>query len=183
MKIMVASDIHGSKYYCNKMLVAFKKEMADKLLILGDILYHGPRNDLTQEYSPKEVIEMLNSIKNKICCVKGNCDAEVDQAVLDFPILSEYCILQVGKRMIFATHGHKFNIKNLPPMQSGDVLLHGHTHIPKCERFGNSNIYLNPGSISMPRGGSDNGYITFEDDRVEWKNLDGDVCKYMCDIK
>lgn len=184
MKIMVVSDIHGSKYYCEKMLLAFKREMADKLLLLGDILYHGPRNDLPKKYAPKEVVALLNSIKNQILCVRGNCDTEVDQMVLDFPILAEYCILYVCNRVIFATHGHKFNIKNPPPIQKGDILLHGHTHIPECKCFGNNNLYLNPGSISMPKEGSACGYLTLEDDgNVSYKNLDGNICEHMYDIK
>ena len=106
MKIMIASDIHGSAYYCEKMLEAFSRAKADKLLLLGDILYHGPRNDLPRDYAPKKVIEMLNAVKENILCVRGNCDTEVDQMVLNFPVLAEYCILYVGSCMIFATHGH-----------------------------------------------------------------------------
>ena len=101
MKIMIASDIHGSAYYCKKMLDAYRKENADKLLLLGDLLYHGPRNDLPKEYNPKEVSAMLNDLSDEILCVRGNCDAEVDQLMLNFPILAEYCILYLNGRMIF----------------------------------------------------------------------------------
>ena len=131
MKWMIASDIHGSEYYCRKMLEAFYDEKADRLLLLGDILYHGPRNDLPRDYNPKRVIELLNGIQSHILCVRGNCDTEVDQMVLDFPILADYAILTVGEKIIFATHGHHFNEENLPPLQEGDILLHGHTHVPK----------------------------------------------------
>ena len=109
MKLMVASDIHGSACYCREMLAAFDEEQADRLLLLGDILYHGPRNDLPRDYAPKEVISMLNERKNRLLCVRGNCDTEVDQMVLEFPILADYCILYLGNRMVFATHGHHFN--------------------------------------------------------------------------
>lgn len=174
MKLMIASDIHGSAFYCRKMLEAFEKEQADKLVLLGDILYHGPRNDLPKEYAPKEVIAMLNNIKNKILCVRGNCDTEVDQMVLEFPILADYSIFYIGGKMIYATHGHVYNKKSLPPMQKGDILLHGHTHIPVCEEIDDTGImYLNPGSISIPKEESKHSYMILTDDKFEWKGLDG----------
>lgn len=175
MKIMIASDIHGSAHYCREMLGAFDREQADKLLLLGDILYHGPRNDLPKEYNPKEVISLLNARRNRLLCVRGNCDTEVDQMVLDFPILADYCILYAGKRAIFATHGHHFNLAELPPMQPGDILLHGHTHIPAWEPFGDGNLYLNPGSVSIPKEGSAHGYMTLTDKEILWKNLTGQI--------
>lgn len=175
MKLMIVSDIHGSAYYCNAMLEAFSRENADRLLLLGDILYHGPRNDLPREYAPKKVISLLNAKKNKIFCVRGNCDTEVDQMVLEFPILADYCILTVGKRLIFATHGHNFNMNSLPPLSEGDILLHGHTHIPACEKFGSSNLYLNPGSVSIPKENSAHGYIILNDSLVQWKDLSSNV--------
>ena len=130
MKLMIASDIHGSAYYCEKMIDAFHREKADRLLLLGDILYHGPRNDLPKEYQPKKVIEMLNNMKEELLCVRGNCDTEVDQMVLEFPILADYAILSVNDRTIFATHGHQFNRDNLPMLKEGDILLNGHFHVP-----------------------------------------------------
>jgi putative phosphoesterase len=175
MKLMIASDIHGSAYYCKALLEAFEREQADRLLLLGDILYHGPRNDLPREYAPKEVIAMLNGIKDKLFCVRGNCDTEVDQMVLQFPILADYCILPVGKRLIYATHGHNFNLNALPPLQPGDILLHGHTHIPAWEGFGNGNLYLNPGSVSIPKAGSHNSYMILNEKTAQWKSLDGSV--------
>lgn len=114
MRWMIASDIHGSAYYCRKMIEAYRREKADKLLLLGDILYHGPRNDLPKDYAPKEVIAMLNEIKEEILCVKGNCESEVDQMVLEFPIMADYCILYLNDRMIFATHGHVHNLEHVP---------------------------------------------------------------------
>ena len=125
MKLMIASDIHGSAYYCRKLLEAYDREKAGRMVILGDILYHGPRNDLPKEYAPKEVIAMLNPRKKDLLCVRGNCDTEVDQMVLEFPVLAEYCILYVKDRMIFATHGHTFNAEHLPMLKAGDILLKG----------------------------------------------------------
>ena len=174
MNLMIASDIHGSAYFCKKMLEAFENEKADRLLLLGDILYHGPRNDLPKDYEPKSVIAMLNNIKEKIFCVRGNCDTEVDQMVLDFLIMADYCIIPVKKRLIYATHGHKFNMKQLPPIQRGDILLHGHTHIPAVTAFGNDNLYLNPGSVSIPKEDSWHGYIMLEGNDVSLKDLNGE---------
>ena len=123
IKLMVASDIHGSAYYCKKMLEAFDREQAERLLLLGDILYHGPRNDLPKEYDPKEVIKMLNERKNRIFCVRGNCDTEVDQMVLEFPVMADYCILSIDGKTLYATHGHVYNQNNLPPLCEGDILI------------------------------------------------------------
>ena len=119
MKLIIASDIHGSAYYCRMLLEAFKKENADRMLLLGDVLYHGPRNDLPREYAPKAVIAMLNPLKDKIFCVRGNCDTEVDQMVLDFPVLADYAVIVLDDRLIYATHGHNYNEEKLPPLSSG----------------------------------------------------------------
>ena len=172
MKLMIASDIHGSAYYCKELLSAFERENADKLLLLGDILYHGPRNDLPLEYAPKEVIAMLNGIKGKLLCVRGNCDTEVDQMVLDFPVLADYCVLWTEDRMIYATHGHVYNEDKLPPLQAGDILLHGHTHVPKCTQHENY-LYINPGSVSIPKEGSPHSYMILENGLLLWKDLNG----------
>ena len=176
MKLFIASDIHGSAYYCRKLLTAFEREKANKLLLLGDVLYHGPRNDLPLEYAPKEVIAMLNGIKDRILCVRGNCDTEVDQMVLEFPVLADYAILCVGERAIYATHGHVYNESKLPPLQKGDILLHGHTHVPKCVEHGDY-LYVNPGSVSIPKENSHHSYMTFDDNEFVWKDLDGEVCR------
>ena len=133
---MIASDIHGSEFYCEKLLAAYDREQAGRLLLLGDILYHGPRNDLPQGYAPKKVIGLLNARKSEILCVRGNCDTEVDQMVLEFPILADYAIITEGCRAIYATHGHNYNEDALPPLCPGDILLHGHTHVPAWEPFG-----------------------------------------------
>lgn len=175
MKWIIASDLHGSAYYCREMVKAFEREGADRLLLLGDLLYHGPRNDLPKDYAPKEVIPMLNQLKPKLCCVRGNCEAEVDQMVLEFPVMADYCILPVGKQLVYATHGHVYNLKNLPPLAPGDILLHGHTHVPAWTKFGEGNLYLNPGSLSIPKENSPHGYMTLEGETFQWKTLDGEV--------
>ena len=172
MKWMIASDLHGSAYYCRKMLEAFEREGADRLFLLGDLLYHGPRNDLPREYAPKEVIPLLNGKKEKLLCVRGNCDAEVDQMVLEFPVLADYAVLPVGRRLIYATHGHIYHVKNLPPLAPGDVLLHGHTHVPAWTEFGQENLYLNPGSVSIPKENSPHSYMTLERNTMQWKELE-----------
>ena len=174
MKWMIASDIHGSAAYCEKLLAAFGREQADRLLLLGDLLYHGPRNDLPQGYAPKEVIAQLSGVKDKVFCVRGNCEAEVDQMVLPFPVLADYCLLEQKGRVIFAAHGHHYNLENPPLLQPGDVLLHGHTHIPaKDNSLGF--WYLNPGSVSIPKENSPHSYMTLEDGQFLWKDLDGAV--------
>lgn len=173
MKLMIASDIHGSAYYCKKLIAAYESEKADKLLLLGDILYHGPRNDLPRDYNPKEVIAMLNPMKKELLCVRGNCDTEVDQMVLEFPILADYCFLELDGHTIFATHGHVHNPNNLPMLKEGDILLNGHTHIPANKNMG-TYTYMNPGSVSIPKEGSAHGYMIYDCEFI-WKDLDGNV--------
>lgn len=179
MKWMIASDLHGSAYYCRAMVEAFRREGADRLVLLGDLLYHGPRNDLPREYAPKEVIPLLNAIGDRLLCVRGNCDSEVDQMVLDFPILADYALLPVGNRLIYLTHGHVYHLEHLPPLRPGDILLHGHTHVPAWEPFGEGNLYLNPGSLAIPKAGSAHGYMTLEGQTVLWKDLTGAVYHRM----
>lgn len=184
MKLMIASDIHGSAFYCEKMIEAYKREGADRLLLLGDILYHGPRNDLPEGYAPKEVIAMLNPLKSELLCVRGNCDTEVDQMVLEFPILADYCYVNLsgengqGDITIFATHGHIYHPHHLPPLKDGDILLNGHTHIPACKEIldmnGGTYQYLNPGSVSIPKEGSEHSYMIYENGTFAWKNLTGE---------
>lgn len=176
MKFLIASDIHGSAYFCKKLLRAYDKENADRLILLGDILYHGPRNDLPRDYAPKEVIAMLNERKSDILAVRGNCDTEVDQMVLEFPILADYAIIPIGNNMIFATHGHNHNCEKLPPLKAGDILLHGHTHVSKCESLSEF-VYMNPGSVSIPKENSPNGYMTLENNHFEWKDLEQNTYK------
>ena len=172
MKWLIASDIHGSAYYLEQLLARFEEEKADRLLLLGDLLYHGPRNDLPGGHDPKKVIALLSPYKDRILCVRGNCDAEVDQMVLPFPIMAEYAILDLGDRMLFATHGHHFGEQNPPPLRKGDLLLNGHTHVPKCRVYDDF-IYLNPGSVSIPKENSPHSYMTFEGGVFLWKDLSG----------
>lgn len=189
MKYMIASDIHGSAYYCRKMLEAWDRSGAERLFLLGDILYHGPRNDLPKEYDPKQVISMLNERKNRICAVRGNCDTEVDQMVLEFPIMADYGLICGEKAVIYGTHGHVYNEENLPPMADGDVLLHGHTHLLRADRVqtedGRRITILNPGSVSIPKGGNPHTYgvldkgifriMTLEDECIKEIELQEDA--------
>ena len=168
---MIASDIHGSARFCRRMLDRLAAEQADRLLLLGDLLYHGPRNDLPEEYDPRQVISLLSSVKERLLCVRGNCEAEVDQMVLPFPVMAEYAVIPVGTRLMYATHGHHANEEAPPPLCPGDLLLCGHTHIPAC-RTHETFTYLNPGSVSLPKEGSERGYITMEDGVFLWKRLD-----------
>jgi len=176
MKWLIASDIHGSAYYCEKLIEAYKREEADRILLLGDVLYHGPRNDLPKDYAPKQVIAMLNPLAKDILCVRGNCEAEVDQMVLEFPVLADYAVLTAGEKLIYVTHGHVYNNGKLPPLHKGDILLHGHTHIPACEEH-ETHVYLNPGSVSIPKENSPHSYMMFDGEKFEWKTLEGEAYK------
>ena len=171
MKYLIASDIHGSLLFCRELLKKFEEENAAKLILLGDLLYHGPRNDLPSEYSPGKVAAELNRYSDKAVCVRGNCDSEVDQMMLDFPIMADYGLLLLNNKTIMITHGHIYNSENKPPIASGDILLHGHTHIPANQDYGDFR-YLNPGSVSIPKNGSYRSYMTYEDGVFEWKNLE-----------
>lgn len=172
MKILFASDIHGSASAMEKILAKLEKEKADRFVLLGDLLYHGPRNDLPDLYAPKEVFGMLNSYAMKPLCVRGNCDAEVDQMVLEFPIMADYALLPLeGGRTAFVTHGHLFNIGNPPPHQPGDVLIHGHTHV-HCAIPQEDYTYINPGSAALPKEGQAPSYMIYEDGVFTIKHLD-----------
>ena len=161
MAVLIASDIHGSALYCEQLLDLMKKEKMEDLILLGDILYHGPRNDLPEGYAPKKVVAMLNPLKDHILCIHGNCDAEVDQMVLDFPVLADYALLEVEGRTIYASHGHVYHEDHLPPLKKGDVFIHGHTHLPRAEKR-EDYILLNPGSIAIPKGGNIQSYGILE---------------------
>ncbi len=177
MKIMIASDIHGSSYYAEKLMETYRKEQAERLVLLGDLLYHGPRNDLPREYGPKKVIALLNAHSEDVLCVRGNCEAEVDQMVLAFPVMADYSVIflpELEGRMIFMTHGHVFNEDNLPPLKKGDILLHGHTHIPVAENRG-AYVLLNPGSVSLPKGGYTPSYMIYEERCFTIKGFDGNI--------
>ena len=176
-KWMIASDLHGDAVCAERLLAQYRASGADRLIFLGDLLYHGPRNDLPGGYAPKRVIELLNDVQDEILCVRGNCDTEVDQMVLDFPILADYAYLSVDGLSIFATHGHIHNTKNPPSLKAGEILLHGHTHVPTVEPFGNGNLYINPGSVSIPKENSPKSYMILENRRFTWYDLDGSEYK------
>ncbi len=177
MKILVASDIHGSLKYCTQLVDRYKQEKCDKLILLGDVLYHGPRNDLPEGYNPKGVIALLNDISEEILCVRGNCEAEVDDMVLNFNVLADYAVIWNNNRMFYLTHGHKINPQNPPKMKSGDILFNGHTHVSKIETFGENNqyIYANPGSVSIPKENTPRGYLIVDDCSITHKTLDGEI--------
>ncbi|MCH3950432.1 MAG: phosphodiesterase [Acidaminococcus sp.] len=175
MKLLIASDIHGSAMYCRQLAEAITREKADKLLLLGDILYHGARNELPAEYAPKVCTSLLNGLSVPVYAVRGNCDSEVDQMVLHFSIMAEYGLIFWGGRTLFITHGHHYNLAALPPLAPGDILLHGHTHVPAWKAFGTDNYYLNPGSVTMPKENSERGYMVLEGSCVQWKKLDGTI--------
>ena len=170
MKLLIASDLHGSAWYCEKLLELVEKEQPDKLLLLGDLLYHGPRNDLPREYDPKRVIPMLNGLKDRIIAVRGNCDAEVDQMVLHFPILSDSALLVLDGLTIHATHGHIHGPDTPPPLRQGDILLCGHFHVPvrrDCGRY----TYLNPGSVALPKENSPHSCMVLEGGQFTWLDV------------
>ena len=144
MKLLIASDIHGSATYAEQLLNRLEAERADRLVLLGDVLYHGPRNDLPDGYAPKSVIAMLNPLARKILCVRGNCDTEVDQMVLSFPLLADYAAVLDEGRVLYLTHGHIYNEQHLPPVQPGDAVLYGPTS-RSCTRWTTS-----PSSIPVP---------------------------------
>ena len=175
MKLLIGSDIHGDLDGAKRLIRAYEEENCDKLLLLGDVLYHGPRNDLPAGYAPKEVIALLNGYKDKILAVRGNCEAEVDQMVLSFPVLAEYALLALDGLTVFATHGHIHNMEKCPPLMKGDILLHGHTHVQTCTPFGNENFYINPGSISIPKENNPRTYAIYENREFKIVDLDGNT--------
>ncbi len=173
MKLLIASDLHGSAHYANNLYTLWQQEAPDVVLLLGDLLYHGPRNDLPEQYAPKEVIAILNKMKDKILAVRGNCDSEVDQMVLEFPILSDFAVLALGGTLVCATHGHNFGPQNPPPLAKGGILLCGHTHIGAEEKR-DEYVYLNPGSLSIPKDGQ-HSYMLFENGVFTRYNLQKEV--------
>ena len=167
MKLLIASDLHGSAYYCRALLAAFQRERADRLVLLGDLLYHGPRNDLPRDYAPKQVIPMLSQYKDIILAVRGNCEAEVDQMVLPFPCMADFSQLYADGVTLYLTHGHHHNPGNLPPLPEGTVFLSGHTHV-KIDELHNGIRCLNPGSVSIPKDGS-HSCLIFENGKFSFR--------------
>lgn len=176
MKLFFMSDIHGSLHFLKLALEAYKKEEANYIIMLGDALYHGPRNVLPQEYNPGEVAKILNQYKHNIIAVKGNCDSEVDQMIINFPMMSDYSFVLHNERRIFLSHGHKFSPDNLPELSSKEVFAYGHTHIPIAES--RDGIYIiNPGSISLPKENYPNSYGILNENRFQVKDLMGNTIK------
>lgn len=176
MKLMFISDIHGSAYWLERAMEKVREECPEQIVILGDFLYHGPRNPLPEGYDPQRVAQILNQHKNNIIAVRGNCDAEVDQMLLEFPMMADYMMILHEGRRIFATHGHGFNIEQLPPLADKDVFIQGHTHIPVADR--KAGIYvLNPGSISLPKENYPNSYGILSNGEFCVKDFDGGVVK------
>lgn len=166
MKLMIASDIHGSMYYAQLLVDAYKKSGAERLVLLGDILYHGPRNDLPKDYNPKHVIELLNNISDELLCVRGNCDTEVDQMVLNFPVLADYAVLMLDGKMYYLTHGHKYGVDNFPNVKKGDAIIQGHTHVPMLEER-DGILCINPGSVSIPKNNSAHQCLIYQNNKFE----------------
>ena len=174
MKLMIASDLHGSAYYVRKLMDAYAAEQPDRLLLLGDLLYHGPRNPLPRDYDCMAVAELLAGARDRIAAVRGNCDCEVDQMVLPFPVMADYALVEWEGLTLYATHGHLWNEENLPPMAPGTVLLNGHFHVPACREH-EGYVYMNPGSVSIPKEGSAGSYMVAERGTFLWKNLAGET--------
>ena len=181
MKLMFASDIHGSLSACRRVLERYDLEKADRLLLLGDLLYHGPRNALPDAYNPQGVIALLNERRDALLCVRGNCEAEVDQMVLHFPVMADYMLLPLftpdgRERTAFVTHGHLYNLSQLPPHKAGDLLIHGHTHVP-CIQEQDGVTYINPGSAALPKEGSPHSYMICDAGVISLKTLEGETIR------
>lgn len=174
MKIMFASDLHGSCAAAENITEKYVSEKAEKLVLLGDLLNHGPRNPFPDKYDPQTVSGILNSYKNEIICVRGNCDSEVDQMLFDFPIMSDFALLYADGMEMFITHGHLFNEQKLPPLKKGSVLIHGHTHIP-CINIHENYVYINPGSAALPHGGFEKSYMVFDNGKFSIKDFCGKI--------
>lgn len=172
MKLLFASDLHGSAYYAEKLVEIYHREQPDKLILLGDLLYHGPRNDLPRDYAPKRVIPLLNALKENLLAVRGNCDAEVDQMVLEFACMADYATLWADGHTLFITHGHLFDEEHLPALQKGDVFMHGHTHLHEAADRG-AYYFCNPGSLALPKGDGKHTYLLYEDGVFTMREIDG----------
>ena len=171
MRIVIASDIHGSAHFANKLKERFLAEKAEQLILLGDIYYHGPRNDLSYEYDPQTVADILNSFWDKVVCVKGNCDSEVDEMISRFSFIENMELFISGKR-VYLSHGHKINWEF--PHYYGDIIIFGHLHTGFIKNE-NGVIIVNAGSVSLPKNGTSNSYIVLTDDKIELKDIDGNV--------
>ena len=175
MKALIASDLHGDADCCAALLEKYREEQADELVLLGDLLYHGPRNDLPAGYRPKEVIAMLSGLKKPPICVRGNCEAEVDQMVLPFPVMAEYARLYVDGLHVYATHGHHASPDALPKLETGDTFLYGHTHLYEARKNEDGILLVNPGSVSLPKGGNPKTYAMYENGCFTVYDFEGNI--------
>lgn len=183
MKIVIASDIHGSFYWCDKLLQFFRRSGAEKLVLLGDLLYHGPRNPFPDGYDTAKVYDALNAVRDKLICVRGNCDSEVDQMVLDFPCLADYALIDAQGKTLFLTHGHLYNADVTPLLKAGDILFNGHFHTPCKKVLDGGIIYANCGSVAIPKPTTPNSYLIYENGELTWKNLEtGEAFPPLSDI-
>ena len=176
MKILIASDLHGSAFYSAKLLERFNNEKADKLILLGDIYNHGPRNPLPEEYNPQKVAQMLNAIKDKLIVIKGNCDSQVDSMISEFSFIEDAVIVS-GNKTVFCTHGHVYNRDKLPAT-AFDAIVYGHFHTGFIERE-NGIIVANAGSVSLPKNDTPNSYLTLEDEKLTLKDIEGKIIVEM----
>jgi putative phosphoesterase len=172
MKLFFIADIHGSYHHLQRGLDCFEQEQADQIIILGDALYHGPRNPLPQGYDPPHVAPLLNQYKDRIIAVRGNCDCEVDQMLIEYPMLGDYAVVFIDSRKLFLTHGHIFSPSNPPALPPGSIFASGHTHLPVAEKRGDL-YFFNPGSLTLPKGGFPNSYGIYADNVLTVKSLDG----------
>ena len=174
MKLLIISDIHGSSYYGKKIEEINEREKPEQIILLGDLYYHGPRNGLTEEYDPMKVAGVLNDLKDKIRAVRGNCDAEVDEMISDFK-LEPYIQMQVNNKNVFFSHGHIYNMDNIPNKEI-EIMFYGHYHIGFIEEE-NGIIFANPGSISLPKNNTEHSYIIFDENKITLKDVNGNIIK------
>ncbi len=176
MKVIFISDVHGSMMAIKKALKAVEQEKADQIVLVGDLMYHGPRNPLPEEYAPADVAQLLNTYKNKIIAVRGNCDSEVDQMLLDFPMMADYTVLQTEGQYFYITHGHLHTPMDPPALPKKAIFVSGHTHLPVAEKEGDL-FFFNPGSVALPKGGFQASYGVFEGNTLTVKDFNGETIK------
>ena len=174
MKILIISDIHGSSYYAERIKEIEQNEKPDQIILLGDLYYHGPRNELTQEYNPMKVAGVLNDFGEKLRTVRGNCDAEVDEMISEFRF-EDHILMEINGKKFYFTHGHKYNI-DVIPYEDFEIMIYGHIHqgfIEEKEGY----IFANPGSISLPKCNTKHSYIIIEKNKIILKDVDENVIK------